>query len=324
MVSRGDYRMCQRILREVGCEIGICAVDRHLFGTSMSYIFPCPHCGKSIRIPAEKSAKVVKCPSCGNKFRAAAEFAEDELHEFPPRARQPTKRKSAVHLQPFLRRWMMACGIVLGIAALIGIGGLYSEVLAITATAICIAGIVICLLTGRIWMAIDLGRDRLLYGIIAFIVPVAGVVLSFQRKGPSLRGAVVFVSVLAPTILCGLMLLVFYPKYTPTGQRATQTAKWEDLMRQLDNQVRPETPTVTVTVRVASRPGSLDGIQPRCEALLSPYKSYVPGSLKIDAPGRTLTYQYRGSESFATMIAFYLGSATGAFTPQGQIKSEHP
>jgi hypothetical protein len=122
------------------------------------------------------------------------------------------------------------------------------------------------------------------------------------------------------SVLLGLMLLVYLPKYTGAGQRAAQTATWVDLMHKLDGQVRPETPVVTVALRVAARPGSLNGLQPGCEALLLPFKSYVPGSLKIDADARIMTYQYRGHENFKTMIAFYLSSQTGAFTPQAPIE----
>ncbi len=290
----------------------------------MSHICQCPECGKSLRIPDEKAAAIVKCPQCGSKFRAGAPHDDVEADELLPRPRKSSRKKSfkVGSLQPFLRRWLMACSIVLVVAALFGIAGLFSEVLAIVASVICVVAIISCLLAGRIWMAIDLGKDSLPLGILAFLVPIAGVIVSFQKKGPALRGAVVFVSMVAPTVLLGLMLLVFYPKYSGTGQKAAQTAKWEDLMQQLDSHVRPETPVVTVTIRVASRPGGLDNIQPQCEALLSGYKSYVPGSLKVDAPGRTLTYQYRGSENFDTMIAFYLGSKTGAFTPQGRVKPD--
>jgi predicted PurR-regulated permease PerM len=173
-------------------------------------------------------------------------------------------------------------------------------------------------------MAIDLGRENVLLGVCVVLVPAVGPVVSFMKKGPAMRGAVVFVSMLAPGLLLGLMLLVFLPKYSGAGQQAVQTAKWKDLMHQLDSQVRPETPVVTVTVNVASRPGSLTGIQPKCEALLSPFKSYVKGSLKIDADTRTVTYQYRGSENFDTLIAFYLASSTGAFIPQPRIDPAAP
>ncbi len=311
----------------------------------MSQTSQCPECGKSLRIPEDKVTAVVKCPQCGAKFRASETSGDgpsrrggasgdrrvreeapidDEFGALPTRSRKQTKKKSSASgsLQPFLRRWLIACGIVLAITAIIGVVGMFNEPVAITASMICIVAIIGCALAGSIWMAIDLGKESPLLAVGSLLMPAVGLVWAFQKKSPARRGAVVFVSLLAPLLLLGLLLLVFYPKYTGAGQRGVQTAKWEDLMRQMDSKVTPETPVVTVTVRVASRPGELDGIEPRCEALLRPFKCYVQDSLKIDAGARLITYQYRGSENFEQMIAFYLGSSTGAFTPAGTVKPD--
>ncbi len=308
----------------------------------MSQTSQCPECGKSLRIPDEKATAVVKCPQCGAKFRASEASADsprrdgvsgkrrvqeetpsdDDFDALPTRTRKQTKKKKSSasgSLQPFLRRWLIACGIVLAITAIIGVVGMFNEPVAMTASMICVVAIVGCALVGSIWMAMDLGKESAWLAVGSLLMPAIGLVWAFQKKSPARRGAVVFVSSLAPLLLLGLMLLVFYPKYTGAGQRGRQTANWEDLMRQMDSKVTPETPVVTVTVRVASNPGGLDGIEPRCEALLRPYKSYVQGSLKIDAGARLITYQYRGHETFNQMIAFYLSSSTGVFTPQGTV-----
>lgn len=289
----------------------------------MSFTSQCPECGKSLRIPDEKAGAMVKCRTCGVKFRAAVESDED-VDLPPPRSRKSSRKKSAASgaLQPFLRRWLIAVGVVLALTLILGIVGLSSEILALTASMVCVVTIIGCLLTGTIWMVIDLAKEDGKAALLAALMPPAGAMMSFQRKSPARRGAIVFVSMVAPTLLLGLMLLFFLPKYTGAGKRGVQTAKWEDLMRQMDSKVTPETPVVTVTVRVASNPGGLDGIEPRCEALLRPHKSYVHGSLKIDAGARLITYQYRGHENFNQMIAFYLGSSTGVFTPQGTVKPD--
>lgn len=310
----------------------------------MSLASQCPECGKALRIPDEKATAMVKCPQCGAKFRVSETSpdsprrdgiavkrrvpeempADDDLDVLPTRKRKQTKKKSSVSgsLQPFLWRWSIACGIVLAIVAILGVVGMFNEPVAITASMICVVAIIGCALAGSIWMAIDLGKESASLAVGSLLMPPVGLVWAFQKKGPARRGAVVFVSLVAPTLLLGLMLLFFLPKYTGTGKRAVQTAKWDDLMRQMDSKVTPETPVVTVTVRVASNPGSLDGIEPKCEALLRPFKNYVQGSLKIDAGARLITYQYRGHENFNQMIAFYLSSSTRAFTPQGTVKPD--
>ena len=291
----------------------------------MPQLIHCPECGKSLRIPDERINSIVKCPGCDRKFRAteaSASSADSDDADIEPddpktRRRKPLKSKAggSESLQPFLRRWLVVCGIVLAVALLFGIGGLFSEPLAIIASVICVVAILGFALGGMIWMAIDLGRENLLLGAGVLFMPPIGLVTAYQKPGPARRGAIVYLSLLAPLTLLGLMLLVFYPMYVGAGRQSGHAAKWNDLMHQLDAKVTPTTPEVAVTVRVASNPGALDGLEPRCEALLRPFKSYVQGSLKIDAAARQISYRYRGSENFNTMIAFYLGSATGAFTP---------
>lgn len=312
----------------------------------MSQISQCPECGTSLRTRADKAAAVVQCPRCGRKFRPSGESVgshprrasapdecspqedadfddEQETLQSRPRKLRNTKRSArSGELQPFLRRWFIACGIVLTIATLFAVGGIFSETLAIVATVICVAAMVGCLVTGTVWTAIDLGKENLLLGISVILVPVIGPAVAFQKKGPALRGAVVLTSLIAPTLLLGLMLLVFYPQYSGAGRQAVRTAKWEDLIHRMDEQLLPETPVVTVAIRVASRPGSLEGLEPRCEALLRPFKCYVHGSLKIDADARIITYQYRGSEKFDKLFAVYLGTSTGAFIPQQRVEAD--
>lgn len=151
--------------------------------------------------------------------------------------RKPTKKKPAASgsLQRFLRPWLIACVVVLTVAVLFAVGGLFSETLAIIASMICVVAIVGCLLAGTVWMAIDLGKENVLLGLGVLLVPVAGPAVSFAKKGPALRGAAVFMSMLAPLLLLGLMLLVFWPMYP--GRQAAQTANWEELMHPMDSQV---------------------------------------------------------------------------------------
>lgn len=309
----------------------------------MSQTSQCPECEGSLRIPEEKIGAVVKCPKCGAKFRAG-EFSadsdlergsrsgtrrqldqirdDDDFQTMPGRSRKSAKKTSAAagSLQLFLRRWLTACGIVLLMTILIGLGGFFSEGMALAACFICIAAILGCLFAGTIWTAIDVARENILLGVAIILMPAIGPAIAYLKGGPARRGAIVFASLFAPTLLLGLLLLLLYPKYSGPGRQAAQQASWEALLQQLDDKVQPETPIVTSTLTVAARPGSLDGIEPQCEALLTPHKSYVAGSLKIDAANRTITYQYRGSKNFNMLIAFFLSNATGAFIPQVSVE----
>lgn len=288
----------------------------------MPFSCQCPECGKLLKIPDEKSGAMVKCPECSGKFRAEA----DELPEAAPMAARQKKssRKKSVSsgaFPAFLNRWLIATGIVMALVVVLGVIGLSSEPAALAASLICVAAILGCVFGGVVWMVIDLAREDRQTAMMAAFFPPIGVMKSFQQKGPSQRGATVFLTMLIPTVVLGLMLLVFYPKYVGEGRRAAQAGNWQNLMNQLDSKVGPDSPVVSATIKVASNPGSLTGLEPRCEELLRPHKSYVQGSLKIDEAARTISYQYRGDKMFDQMIAFYLGSATGAFTPQGRVEA---
>lgn len=296
----------------------------------MAFTVECPECAKSLRVSDEKANSMVKCPQCGAKFRATDDSSDssdgDDHLARPNRSRKGTKSKSSTFggLQPFLHRWLMVCAISSALIVVVALGGLFSEILAISASLMCVAAILVCSLVGSIWMAVDLGKESIALALSSVVMPPVGLVTAFQNRSPARRGAIVFASMLVPTILLGLMLLVFYPKYAAPRQRGAQSNNWENLIHQMDNQMTAETPVVTAKLTVAARPGSLDGLQPQCEVLLQQFKSYVTGSLKIDVAARTITYQYRGSDKFESLLAFYLGSKTGAFIPQINIKSTEP
>lgn len=281
----------------------------------MSHVTQCPACSKSLRLPEEKVGTTVRCPSCGEKFRAREVEQEPEEHE--PRTARLRSRKSTGtgSLSRFLRPWLIACGGFMALALILTVAGIFSEPMALVASFFCIAGILGCILAGTIWTAIDLGRESLPHALLVICFPAAGPILAFQKKGPALRGAVVFASSVAPLLLVGLILLTLRPLHQGQGPWG-RTAKWGNLVRQMDARVKPDTPVLEATIHVASRPGSLDGIEPRCESLLTQFKCYVPGSLRINAPAREISYKYRGEKQFESLLAWYLSSSTGLFTPQ--------
>lgn len=305
----------------------------------MSRIHHCPGCRAALRVPEAKVGKVVACPACGTKSRAsaiagdgadtdgAANAGSAPLRQVaaPPRRGRAGMAKPATGratLRPFLQRWLTACGGVLAVAALLGAAGLVWEPPAMAASLICCAAIVCCTLAGTVWMAVDFGRGNVPLGLAVLLMPPIGIGLAFRDRGPARRGAVVYASSLAPAALLGLMLLAFLPRYTGAGQRAAQADGWEDLILQLDGRLRPDTPTVSVTYSVASRPGEMNGLGQEGERLLSRFKCYVPGSFAVDAGAGTIAYQYRGPEQFEALFAFYLSSATGAFFPQHRVGAD--
>jgi DNA-directed RNA polymerase subunit RPC12/RpoP len=300
----------------------------------MSSIHRCPGCGRALRVRQEKVGKVVACPACGARSRVSGDASAIQssvrggsdaggVPALPGGLRSASKKKSksAKTMQPFLRRWFTACGAVLGIAAVLGFAGLFWEPPALAASFICVVAILVCALAGTIWMVVDFGRRSVPLGIAVFLLPPIGLGLAFRDKGPARRGATVYASAIAPLLLLGLMLLAFLPRYTSEGRRAADANRWENLIRRMDDQLQPDTPTVSVTYSVSSQPGGLEGLEPIAESALSQFRCYVRGSFKADASARTISYAYRGRENFDGLFAFYLSSETGTFFPQQRLNA---
>ncbi|MEW4528058.1 MJ0042-type zinc finger domain-containing protein [Maioricimonas sp. JC845] len=304
----------------------------------MSQVCQCPQCSARLRIPDAKRGQAVKCPKCGTRFRAGQEpqdeldepwldddLSADDYGELPdvPQRKAKKKTRRSGDLQPFLRQWLTACGVIAAVTILLAIGGLFSEPVAIAATAICVVWSIGCVLGGHIWIAIDLGKESALKAIAAMFVPFYALATSMQKR-PPMKGGIVIVSVVAPTILLGLMLLVFRPMYVGDAKQAARARNWKSMIHRMESNTPADAPVVTARFRVASRPGSLDNLQPRCEQLLSQFDSYVPGSLQIDAANRIIGYQYRGPKQFDRLFAMYLGSETKAFIPQAPVEQQQP
>ncbi|QDU36840.1 hypothetical protein Mal4_11400 [Maioricimonas rarisocia] len=294
----------------------------------MSHVNQCPQCQARLRIPEERAGQAVKCPKCGTRFRTEGkppqeefdepwledDFGDEEYGDLPDVPQKKTKKKPrrTGSLQPFLRQWLTACAILAAVSILLAVGGLFSEPVAIAATAVCIVWSLGCILGGHFWIAIELGKESALKALAALTVPFYALATAMSRK-PPMKGGIVMASVIAPTVLLGLMMLAFKPMYTGEGRRAARARSWDDMIHRMESNTPANASIVNATVYVASRPGSLDNLQPRAEQLLTRFDSYVPGSLQIDAANRTIRYQYRGSKRFEKLYALYLSSETGAF-----------
>lgn len=184
--------------------------------------------------------------------------------------------------------------------------------------ALTIIGFVIA---GRIWMAIDLGKDSIFLGLAALIIPLVGLAVSFRDRGPSLRGAMTLVSGFAQIVPLGLAVLLFAPDssgQSAFGPRASSPAmdpdSWADLIVKSEASLKNDTPTVTVNGRITSRrPDSVEDLAARGDALLSRFRSYETGSLVVDVSERRLTLRYRGEARHRNAYLYYVGLSTNNF-----------
>lgn len=284
---------------------------------SMAQAISCPHCQKSLRVPDDKIGARVKCPACGQPFRVELPTADNEFDELlesepPPLARTAQRATrgaasdSGYPIKPFLKTWGTILGGIIALAVVIGLVGLAAEPAAMVSTGICVAAIIGCVAVGRIWMSIDLGREVVWKGLVSFFVPLVGLALTMKQRGPSMRGAVVYLSALAPAVVGLGLLLMFKPLYTAEGRAAARAETAEDRLRQLESRVDLSEPAESVTYSISGRLDDAGSIAGEIERLLSDYPMYVAGSARLDVSARTLTIEARGGRIVAVGFAMLL------------------
>ena len=299
----------------------------------------CPHCEKGLKIPPEKRGKLVRCPVCKEKFRVPGGKSERPQEARPQRTRtqqtrsQPNRKRSrrtgarsrkseTLDITGFVKKLVLPSGIVLGLATLLIIGGFFSEYSGLAASGLLILATVVAIALGRIWMAMDVGKAKgWPIGLAAMFVPLVGLVISFKEKGPSLRGAITFLSSLLFLLPLGLTVLLFAPDANGRpafGPRAPSKAMtpeaWADRIVAAEEKVTPDSPVVSVTASITSRgAGSVQDLASRGESLLAQFDSYVAGSLSVDDSSRELTFQYRGQDHHKNAYCFFVGLSTNNF-----------
>lgn len=280
----------------------------------------CSGCEKSFRIPDDKLGRTLKCPNCGGSINTKAIDADDEFDDLldAPAPAIASKRKSSmksaagIDFPAFAKQVLLIMGGLTAAAVLIGIGGFFSEVVALVAACICVLICMVALVWGRVWMAIDLGNEKLWLGFAAFFIPIVGIAVSARNKGPSLRGAIVMMSSIVP-ILFGLgMITLFRPMYdsgAKTSARArTAAARLEDFGDRVD----ANAPVETAVFKLNGPAEAITRLKDNGDSILKDYTTYIPGSLTIDAAKRTATLQYRGSPGVPLGFALVLKDETNA------------
>ncbi|MFK7817085.1 MAG: hypothetical protein AB8G99_00075 [Planctomycetaceae bacterium] len=297
----------------------------------------CPKCDKGLKVPESKRGAVVRCPGCKAKFRVPDRVpsrSRDGSKRKPLPSRAPASRRSSgkpnsrskktdgqLDAKQFLRKLVLPLGVVLGIAVLLIIGGFFSEYSSLAASGLLIVAAIGCIVAGRIWMAIDLGKDSVGIGIAALLVPLVGLVVSFRDKGRSLRGAIVLMSSLVFIPLLGLTVLLFAPDANGRpafGPRAPSKAMnpeaWADRIEDWEENLAADAPVISASATVSPRgPAALEDLAARGDALLSRFDSYVSGSFSADIRQREVRFQFRGEESRKNAYAYFVGLSTNNF-----------
>lgn len=201
----------------------------------------------------------------------------------------------------------------MAIATLLSLGGLYSQNVALGVAIMLVVACLIMAVVGRTWMSLDIGKENTLLGVASFFIPLVGVAISARDKGPSLRGAIVYGSLIAPALLGVIVAQTFGPG--SGGRRAAdavdRAARAKGFIQQLELGIADDAPVNSSTLKVLMLPRERAGLEAEYEALLTEFPSYVRGSLSLDTQNRTVTLQYRGPERISRAYAGYLGYSTG-------------
>lgn len=295
----------------------------------MAKSLKCPGCQKTLRIPEDKLGRTLKCPGCGQAIRTKkpkpvedtfddSEFDDlvsndDEVPAMPSAKARRTATSKSVSNKSFYKKYIIALCSAMGVVVLIGLGGFASETVAMIATGLVVALMLACVVGGRTWMAIDLGREKLWLGFAAFLIPIVGIALSFRNRGPSLRGAVVMMSTLAPALLGLGMTATYKSMYTAAGKGASRASSAAERIHRADESLTPDSPTRTATYTVTGRPESIDALVNDADSLLSEFESYEVGSFTFDESTRTASLRYRGNPANRLGYGLFLGGKTKAF-----------
>lgn len=238
----------------------------------------------------------------------------------PRRSKRTSKKTTTGQTTPseFFKKLLLPYGILLGIAVLLIIGGFFSEYAALAATGFLCVVIIACIICGRIWMAVDIGKTSVGLGIAALLVPLVGLVISFRDKGPSLRGAITLISSFVFILPLGLTLMLFAPDSSGRsafGPRAPSKAmnpeSWADRIESYNDGLTDDSAVITFNGTARPRAaGAIEDLAAQGDSLLSRFPGYVKGSFSVDTTDRAVTFQFRGEERQAKAYGFYVGLST--------------
>lgn len=317
-------------------------------------LIQCPHCQTKMKIPEGGSGGAFRCPQCRQIIRAPGSQSAKSPRESQPaaakqqsipsipekasvapspfasgsRVRSPTRQPQAfatpatqanraAPLQPFLVKWAILAGAVLGVLLIIGLLGLVWEPVAITAIGLCLFAILGCLLAGQVWMAIATGKENPLLGVAAFFVPLIAIVVAFVHKGSALRGFVVYMTSFVPMGLSLVLLLLYMPLYSAEGRAAARSAASADrqtrlleIIQRSEKNVDPTAPISTARFTLLSPLGQSSQLQSQADAVLRQCDNYVPGSFQLDPDTKSVTFQFRGPDTLSSQYRLLVSMAT--------------
>ncbi len=216
-------------------------------------------------------------------------------------------------LAPFLKPLGIVLGGISAILLSLGLAGLAWEPAAMAATVFAIAAGIVLIFTGRIWMVVAAWKDKTSLGLLSLLVPIYAYYYAFTRKGSALRGFAVLLSGFAPLLLSMILLLVYMPMYSPTARRAAarsdRQSRIEDLLRQAEQRVAPDSPVRESTFRLISR-RNVDRLSSDGEQAVAKCEHFVHGSIKVDPAAGTVSFRHRGNDLLASQYRLMIMSAS--------------
>ncbi len=267
-------------------------------------------------------------PSSFPVLPTGAGYAPRGQTAMPGATQRPAATARATPLKGFLRPLGIGLGILSVVLLLIGGLGLISEPIALAACFLGIGSAVGLAAWGRIWMLVLAFQESVAQGLLVLLVPYYWIAFGATRKGTALRPLVLMISAMVPILISLAMLAVFLPKYQGgmrfpvAGSRKSsysraKLARIEEQIRESHNTSPQADVLRSVSFPTFSQIGGTVDLA-KAEQVLAELPGYVPGTFRFDAPGRTVAFQYRGTEEMARRYALVLAAKANvvmSFTP---------
>lgn len=294
----------------------------------------CPKCQRMLVIPAPAASpdplgslsaddlwsSSPAAPAAG--FAAPNPPAGNVSRQHASRPRSPSKKGFAIDpdLKPFLIRLGIGVGIACALIVATGIGGLFSEPVAMGSAVIGLIATIGLVVGAFVWFVVIAFRENTALGVATIFVPLLWCYCLAKNLRHSQLAITLMIAALIPGVLTLGEAVYFQARYSTAGKSAARARQWaknaDNMARLIREQEARQPPTGQprdATYKFSMRLQEPARFVSEGERGLSQFSGYVKGSLALDETRNTMTFQHRGSDDLERKYRLYLAFATNTF-----------
>ncbi len=223
-------------------------------------------------------------------------------------------------LKPFLVRLGIGIGIVCALILVTGIGGLFSEPVAIGSSIIGLIATVGLVAAALVWFVVIAFKENTVLGVATIFVPLLWSYCLAKNLRHSQLAIALLISALIPAVLTLAEAEFFKARYSTAGKSAARARQWaknaDNMVKLIREQEAREPPTGqprAATYKFSMRLKEPARFLSEGERGLSQFSGYVKGSLALDETQNRMTFQHRGSDGLEQKYRLYLAFETNTF-----------